>query len=139
LIRNPSPWTLAGLASVLLLAFPGAAQDEVRCNPEGSNVEMSACAQDAYKKADRRLNGMYQRLLKSLADGDKEFGASDVDSRVGRLKEAQRAWIIWRDAECPLRSVSNFGGSIQSLTIPACLEKLTLERVRQLELVLKDQ
>jgi uncharacterized protein YecT (DUF1311 family) len=118
--------------------MPVAAQ-EFRCNPEGNTAEMAQCARDDYGAADERLNDVYQKLLRSLTQADEEFGDGGSDTRVKRLKAAQRAWIAFRDAECPLQSVENFGGSMENITIPGCLARITEERAAQLEKILDPQ
>jgi uncharacterized protein YecT (DUF1311 family) len=126
---------VAVAAILVLLALPAAAEDEIKCNPEGATFEMAACARDDFEKADKKLNTVYQKLLKSLAQADKEYGSLGEESRVKRLKDAQRAWVAWRDPECLLRSVENFGGSIENINIPACMASLTEERAKQLQSV----
>jgi uncharacterized protein YecT (DUF1311 family) len=129
----------AGLAAIFLLSavFSASAQDELKCNPEGATSEMAQCARDDFDKADKKLNKVYQQLLKSFTETDKEVGdTTPEDSRVKRLKEAQRAWIVFRDADCALISTENFGGSMEQITIPGCTATVTEERTKQLEAIL---
>ncbi len=116
---------------------PAVAQDEIKCNAEGSTMEMAQCARDDFEKADKKLNKVYQKVLKSFAEMDEETGdATPEDSRVKRLKEAQRAWITFRDADCLLQSAENFGGSIEQITFPGCTATMTEARTKQLEAIL---
>ncbi len=116
-----------------------ASGQDITCNPEGNTMEMGACLQKDFEKADKGLNAVYQKLLKSLSNEDKESGAEGEVTRVARLKDAQRAWVAWRDVECVLRSVGNFGGSIESLNIPACTARLTEERTKLLTGILNGE
>jgi uncharacterized protein YecT (DUF1311 family) len=128
----------------IALAFAAAAlvtsasAQDITCNAEGSTMEMAACANDDFEKADKELNAVYQRLLAQLKKDDAEYGSGqgDADTRVLRLRASQRAWIAWRDAECPLRSIDNFGGSIERIEWPACTADLTRERTKQLQALL---
>jgi uncharacterized protein YecT (DUF1311 family) len=125
-------------ATVLFLAAGSAqAQDETKCNPDGNTAEMAACAYDDYDAEDAKLNKVYAKYLKKMQSMDADMGNSEGDTAVGRLKTAQRAWIAFRDAECPLESVDNMGGSIERILGPSCMAALTKERTAQLQSQLK--
>jgi uncharacterized protein YecT (DUF1311 family) len=125
-------------ATVLFLAAGSAqAQDETKCNPDGNTAEMAACAYDDYDAEDAKLNKVYAKYLKKMQNMDADMGNSEGDTAVGRLKTAQRAWIAFRDAECPLESVDNMGGSIERILGPSCMAALTKERTAQLQSQLK--
>ncbi|HET6419598.1 MAG TPA: lysozyme inhibitor LprI family protein [Geobacteraceae bacterium] len=55
-----------------------------------TQYELNVCAASELKKADYELNRVYKEILKRYA-GDRVF--------ISRLKEAQRAWVSFRDAE----------------------------------------
>lgn len=124
--------------AMLLVAGSAHAQDETKCNPDGNTAEMAACAQNDYQAEDTKLNKVYAKYLKKMQAMDDDMGNSEDDTAVGRLKTAQRAWIAFRDAECPLESVDNMGGSIEYILGPACLATMTKERTAQLQGQLKD-
>jgi uncharacterized protein YecT (DUF1311 family) len=124
---------LTALFFAFIFASPAHAQDEdIKCNANGNTLEMAACLQADFKKADRGLNAAYKKAVAALSAADKEYGADENDSRVKRLQEAQRAWIGWRDKECALQSVGDFGGSIERIDIPACRTNLTIDRTKTL-------
>jgi uncharacterized protein YecT (DUF1311 family) len=126
----------AGLLAATLL--PAAAyQERIPCNPAGSTIEMAACAGDSFQKADRQMNTVYARLLAKAQTMDKDSVTGTSDKAVDRLRKAQRAWVAWRDAECPLRSLPNKGGSIERIEWPACSAQLTEERTKALQAVLE--
>lgn len=124
-------------STMLLAAGSAHAQDETKCNPDGDTSEMAACAQNDYQAEDAKLNKVYAKYLKKMQAMDADIGNSEGDTAVARLKTAQRAWIAFRDAECPLESVDNMGGSIERILGPACLANMTKERTVQLQSQLK--
>ncbi len=63
---------------------------QLPCNPEGSQVELNACAADELAAADDELNATWRDIIKRLGD--------DAIA-VARLKAAQRLWIQLRDAD----------------------------------------
>lgn len=64
----------------------------------------TGCAEEKRKAADVRLNVSYKKLVAQLKnDTEKEnFSKSQII-------EAQRAWIVFRDAECALQQSLNTG------------------------------
>ena len=81
------------------------------------------------RDADQALNAAYQSLMGQMNDGQKE-----------RLRNAQRAWITFRDKTCSFESsFSNDSPNdwIHQQTHPAqdalCIQRLTLERLAHLE------
>jgi uncharacterized protein YecT (DUF1311 family) len=125
---------LAGFAASAQLANA----QEVRCNPAGTTMEMASCAANRFEKADRAMNIVYSKLMRKAQTMDKSATPGDTDKAVDRLRNAQRAWVVWRDAECPLRTLSYKGGSMERIERPSCAANLTEERTKLLEDVLKE-
>lgn len=55
-----------------------------------TQFELNSCASDEYAAADKELNQVYQGVLERYK-GDAKF--------IVKLREAQRAWLRYRDAE----------------------------------------
>ncbi|EKF18713.1 lysozyme inhibitor LprI family protein [Nitratireductor pacificus] len=104
-------------------AGPSLAQ-EADCRDPQTQTDMSLCAAQAYKKADEALNASYRKLTQ-------RYGGDD-DAKAGLLA-AQRAWIVFRDAECDLTALGVKGGSAYPMVRAMCLEALTTERTGQLD------
>jgi uncharacterized protein YecT (DUF1311 family) len=74
---------------VVLMALSAAGQAWAEgCDRPGSPGEMTECAALRLKAADRELGEVYGELMDSE---DKEFTAT--------LKQAQEAWMRWRETE----------------------------------------
>jgi uncharacterized protein YecT (DUF1311 family) len=91
--------------------------------PEQNQNGLNRCAEDAYKKADAALNGVYRQITQRLKDD-----AETAKLLVG----AQKAWIAFRDAECTFANSSNAGGSIYPMVYSGCLSRLTKARTKEL-------
>lgn len=87
-----------------------------------TQAAMNATAAAEAKAADDALNTRYQSMMASLSSG----------SRL-RLREAQRAWIRFRDLECRLETGKAQGGSAYPMVQSGCLARLTRERTLQLD------
>src|SRR5262245_5348884 len=85
-----------------------------------SQAEMTASAAAAYKKADAELGSKYKKILARL-------GPDQVTS----FREAERAWIAFRDAECDFGSSGVAGGSARPMIVALCLESETRTRIKQ--------
>lgn len=73
-------------------------------------------------KADAELNASYKALLSQLGTPDQQ-----------RLRDAQRAWIAFRDKECAFRTQGNQGGSVGAATAADCVGELTRQRAKALK------
>ena len=121
----------AGLA--LLAAQPSPSQ-EWHCDNPQAQMEMNACAAIDFERADAELNAEYRRAIAWARDADREARAPG-DDRPGdqaTLREAQRAWVAFRDAQCRLEGYEARGGSMEPMLYEGCRARLTRERVRQL-------
>lgn len=85
--------------------------------------------EDAVRTADDALNSQFQALMGHLSGGQKEA-----------LRDAQRAWISFRDRACAFESAFKSGEPqdwIDQQTNPAldraCVQRLTLERLSDLQ------
>jgi uncharacterized protein YecT (DUF1311 family) len=122
-----------------LFAGATAAQDGdggIACNPEGTQVELNACAAEDYAEADAALNATWKQLVAALAD--------DALARR-RLREAQRAWLAFRDAEVAARLPVDDGadprlahGSMYPLLANSALAEITRYRTAELRARLQD-
>jgi uncharacterized protein YecT (DUF1311 family) len=89
---------------------------------------LDACAGVERYRADAELNGVYKQIVARL---------KDTPAAGKRLVDAENAWIAFRDAECAFSTVSTEGGTIHSMEVTLCDEKLTRDRTRQLRRYLK--
>lgn len=98
-----------------------------------TQMEMNAEAAADYRKADKALNTVYQSVLKKHA---KEA------TFLKALKTAQKAWIVFRDAEMiakfPHKDEAMYYGSMFGLLWNQALEELTTKRTKELKEYLKD-
>jgi uncharacterized protein YecT (DUF1311 family) len=116
-----------------LLAAQGPTAD---CRDPQTQIEMNACATLDFGQADRALNAAWPRAIASARAADSEIDRS-YDRRPtseAKLREAQRAWIAFRDAHCTWQAYGEArGGSMEPASYDACRATLTRERIRQLD------
>jgi uncharacterized protein YecT (DUF1311 family) len=113
---------------VLAVALAGTPVQAASCGDLVSTPERQACFGAEWQRADRRLNVVYQALIK--------HPSLDPQGQT-LLRTAQRAWLAFRDAQCAWDSDEMRGGTEASVLTAACLATLTADRVRQLEADLK--
>lgn len=88
-----------------------------------SQGEMNQEAAASFKKADAELNRTYTKLLASLDD----------EARA-KLKAAQRAWVVFRDAEAEYQMDAEArGGSMAAMIYEGTRARLTKARIAQLK------
>jgi uncharacterized protein YecT (DUF1311 family) len=107
---------VTGLALLIaaLVAFPTS-----HANAQ-SQAEMNRQAAKDFHKADAELNRTYEALMAKLPDAESKQ----------KLKESQRAWIAFRDAEAAFAA----GGGTMAPTLRyATMTELTEQRIKQLK------
>lgn len=103
----------------------------VDCTAPETQHDMNYCADQFYRMADEDLNLAY-KLARSAARQIDEYRPADQPSAERMLKEAQRAWIAFRDQACAAESMLAAGGSMQPTLQYSCLERLTRNRTEDL-------
>jgi uncharacterized protein YecT (DUF1311 family) len=98
-----------------------------------TTVGMVACITTETDVWDAILNEEYQTTLARLraADATGDLAAADL-TREGTLREAQRAWIAFRDAECRAQYALWGGGTIRQIVGANCVMAETAERAIEL-------
>lgn len=83
--------------------------------------DMNYCADQDFRASDAKLDDTYKALLAKLSEPEKT-----------QIKDAQRAWLSYRDAECKFTIRQNKGGSIYPMMWSGCLTEKTNARVKEL-------
>ncbi|MCD2469735.1 DUF1311 domain-containing protein [Jiella sp. MQZ9-1] len=79
------------------------------------------------------LNTTYKSELADAESFDKDAKANGGEPGAAiSLKQAQRAWIAFRDAECSRLYARNMDGTIRFTVAAACQNRLTAERAIEL-------
>ena len=94
-----------------------------------SQNEMTQQAWAEFEKADKELNEVYQKVLKSMED----------DIAKQKLIAAQKAWIKFRDAQAEVDADSERGGSLANQILAESETEMTKARTAQLKKYLADQ
>jgi len=88
-----------------------------------TQAEMNRQAAKDFKKADAELNSTYAALMAKLPDADSKR----------KLKESQRAWIAFRDAEAAFAADQFRGGSAAPVLRWTSMTETTEQRIKQLK------
>ena len=101
------------------------------CQSSGSSIQDVKCSNDKLKQTEAKLKVDYQRLLVEL---DKITMSDPV--RLAELKpkliESQKAWVVFREAECKAVQVWYSGGTLQESLYSECLNASAKKRIEQL-------
>lgn len=87
----------------------------------GVTVNILNCIDAETRKQDKKLNTMYQNVMKSLSNKRKE-----------QLKKTQQLWIKYRDANCDFYYEPD-GGTMASISGANCVMDMTTQRAKELE------
>jgi uncharacterized protein YecT (DUF1311 family) len=83
------------------------------------------------------LNDAYKGLLGAIKNDAKEMDQAP-DAQIGYLKEAQKQWIAYRDADCTFEDSLAFGGTATGGNYSSCLCALSYQRINDFERIKKD-
>lgn len=92
------------------------------CDSPSTQLDINACAGETHAKADGELNRVYAAYRKRLPEGQAQ-----------QLKQAQLAWIKFRDTSCVFESSGVETGSAHAMVYQGCLTAKTKERVQALK------
>lgn len=91
------------------------------CGDLQTQYEMNVCARDDHAKVDAQMNRDYNAYRARLSA-----------EQAWQFRDAQRAWIRFRDLSCAYESSGVKGGSVYPLILSSCLAGMTRERIRQI-------
>ena len=129
---------MSGAALLLALALQGgldARAREFHCGDPRNQMEMNVCAGIDFERADLELNAVWREAMAAARARDSEIDRryDDRPAAADTLREAQRAWILFRDAHCRADAYAGArGGSMEPMLYQGCRAALTRERIRQL-------
>jgi uncharacterized protein YecT (DUF1311 family) len=113
-----------------ILAFPASAQ-EVDCAKAITQLDMNICAEADWKTADEVLNSTYSEVIVRMKELDAQL-PENLQGAEMAVREAQRAWVIYRDATCKTAGFKMRGGSAEPLLVYGCLTELTKTRTQEI-------
>ncbi len=126
---------MIALAAAALAALQPAEDLQPNCDDPMSQAEMNHCALLDFEQADAELNAAWREALAQARAADSEIDR-EYDTRPtseAKLREAQRAWIVFRDAHCTVVGYEEArGGSMESMSYHGCRATITRERTEQL-------
>lgn len=125
--------TIVGLAFLAAAALPVAyAQQNRRDRDRDYDYERTATAGEL-AAADRRLNQVYQRRINDArADDRRDRRGRGWYSQEATLRDSERLWINFRDAECRYLTQDNLRDRNRGAYVRGCLLEQTEERTAEL-------
>lgn len=107
----------AALLGAAASAFAGDAGNLGECT--GSTPEMVDCLMAQHAHWDKQLTIAYQQAMKDAVPAQKE-----------KLRDAERAWIKYRDANCDYYAAGE--GTIARIDAATCMRDMTETRAKEL-------
>lgn len=99
---------------------------------------MNYCAYQDWQAADADLNATYKRAVAAMKQLDADL-PDDMKGAVSTLREAQRAWITFRDKACAAEGYLFRGGTMEPLIVSGCKALLTQQRTKSLGFLIEDR
>jgi uncharacterized protein YecT (DUF1311 family) len=111
----------AALGAAISLASNAALGADVSCKNPKTQPELSACAGKDAQAADAELNRVYGQLIAKYDEPNRNA-----------LVLAERAWIVYRDAECGYETALSVGGTIHPMMVALCMTAKAKARTKEL-------
>lgn len=122
-MRMPQRVLLTCIAIWVLVAVNLAAAQPINDPCAGmTTAEMRECLNQRYKQADTALNQLYRQLMSQLSK-----------TQQIKLREAQQAWVLFRDKSAAFVASAAEGGTLQPLLSLSVLTSMTEKRVAELK------
>jgi len=112
--------------AMLNVSFCQEQESKDPCDKAQTTVEMQECLHKRHQKADKELNQVYKQLMFRLSK-----------KQQVKLKEAQRAWILFRDKNAEFEASEEEGGSMYQLVYLSVTASMTEKRVWKIKEILK--
>ena len=93
-----------------------------QCDDAKTTSQINECFAKELKKADAELNDVYRLTMKKLEAGD-----------AALLRKAQRAWLVYRDAQCEAGRALLDGGTGGPAAFLSCKLELTRKRTAEIQ------
>lgn len=98
------------------------------CDGNLNQTDLNMCTAQEYKKADQKLNKLYQAYSAKLSSAErKQFTA------------IQKSWVNYKDKDCQYTAQGYKGGSMYPTVLNTCLTEKTEDRIDDLENYLEEQ
>ncbi|WHP46856.1 lysozyme inhibitor LprI family protein [Mannheimia bovis] len=119
----------------LLIMLPAMATAEVnysltfiKCRSnESNNADLANCISEETNRQEKRLNKVYNQYLKTLSPNHSKA-----------FKEAQRAWIKYKDLSMKAAAMEYEGGSLAGISSSYKYMDMTIEKADEIEKLLKE-
>lgn len=120
----------AGFVVSIILAAPSHVH-AMDCADAMTQQAINACIAAEFEAADTDLNAAYRSARAFMHSRDAAHSAKSTEAEVA-LRDAQRAWISYRDQACFAESFLMKGGSAEAMVVLGCKARLTQQRAQDL-------
>ena len=110
------------MSLVAFFAIATGAAVRAQCDDAKTTLQINECFAKELKKADAELNDIYRLTMKKLEAADAVL-----------LRKAQRAWLVYRDAQCEADRALFDGGTGGPAALLSCKLELTRKRTAEIQ------
>jgi uncharacterized protein YecT (DUF1311 family) len=129
---------ITGLFLLIAAAATSAGAQEIAdCSNAMSQSAMTQCAYDDWQAADADLNAAYRDAIAAMRETDSYLDGY-LKGAEKTLREAQRAWIPFRDKSCEAYGFLARGGTMEPMLVFGCQADMTRQRTRELRQLTKE-
>lgn len=126
------------MTAMAVLFMSGAANahgDKVYCDDKDNSVQMAECLQSHYVEAEKEREAAEETAMQQAAEYEeisKKTGSVQYEGLIEATEKSREAFEEYRNRECARTQITYGAGSMAMIAIPACMVKLTEQRIEQL-------
>lgn len=106
-------------------------KDNIDCANAFSTPDIEHCASISLDKTEEELNSTHKELVKNLSQPNNKY--ENFTEYRKKLLTAQRAWIVFREADCAAQYEMHKSGTIRNSIYLACKEGRAKQRIKELK------
>jgi len=123
---------LIALALLVAAASLARAQEQIDCDNAMTQSELTQCAYQDWQTTDAELNTIYKAAMDKMQGMDADL-PDELKGAADTLRDAQRAWIPYRDKACESYGFLARGGTMEPMLAYGCRADLTRSRIEELQ------
>jgi len=98
-----------------------------------TQTDMNIQAHEDLLKTEEQMSALLSQLRSHVTQNDQPFPGKWEGTWVGCLDDAQEKWLSYRNSQCEFETYLNRGGTIRSMIWSSAAERLTKNRIAELQ------
>jgi uncharacterized protein YecT (DUF1311 family) len=115
------------------------------CDDASNQQDAENCAKAEFEKSDQEMSQLYQKVLANFQEVEQKTRPQDkaladkYKKNADNLQAAQKAWLVFREANCLAEKESETNDNNNAITAFSCRQRLTEDRTEDLKIIYQNK